>query len=148
MQHQGLCCVCHSSLASKQARVCEGLRGDTAETAELKWPKGYSIQYGVLFSWGKEEWRGMFRAMVFAFPRNHYSRWALLSWKWLHICLPNGDSEGISCFALLVYTAFALPLSLLSLSQLLSSHIFAFLILSPPGEGEQAAVRCWAACQC
>lgn len=35
MQQQGLCCVCQGSPASKQARVGEGLRGDTAETAEV-----------------------------------------------------------------------------------------------------------------
>lgn len=36
------------------------------------------------------------------------------------------------------------------LFQPMSSCMFTFLILSanPPGEGEWAAVRCWAACQC
>ena len=59
---------------------------------------------------------------------------ALLSWRWLNTCLLMGRSESIPCFALLVCTAFALPIKL-SLSQLTSFLTFTLPILSsiPPG---------------
>jgi len=52
---------------------------------------------------------------------------ALLSSKWLNICLPMWNSEQIPLFALLVHIAFAFPIKL-SLSQPVS--LFAFYFLS------------------
>lgn len=79
----------------------------------------------------KEEGRGvlMFGVMAFVFPMNYYVWWALLSWKWMNICLQMGSSEWIPCFALLVHAAFPSP-SRLSLSQLMSSWTFTFPVLS------------------
>jgi len=54
--------------------------------------------------------------MAFVFPINCYTLWALLSWKWMSICLPGGSSKLIPCFALLVHVAFALPSKLPFLS--------------------------------
>jgi len=72
---------------------------------------------------------------------------ALLSGKWLDICLPMGSSELLNVFYLLAWTAFAFPIKLpLSLSM----SLLAFLIFSPHPmrEGrDQAAgwgLACWA----
>ena len=59
---------------------------------------------------------------------------ALLSWRWLNICLPLGSSEWIPCFALHVHTAFALPIKL-SLSQPMSFCTFTLPISPHPTGG-------------
>jgi len=53
----------------------------------------------------------------------------LLTWRWLNTCLPNGRSEQILCFALLLCAAFALCIKL-SLSQPMNFLIFTLLVLS------------------
>lgn len=63
---------------------------------------------------------------------------ALLSLGWLNTCLFMGSSETIPCFALLACTAFSLLIKL-SLSQPLSSLIFALLILFPIQKWEEWA---------
>jgi len=62
---------------------------------------------------------------------------ALLSWGWLNTCLPTGSGERIPRFALLVCTAFALPIKL-PLSQRMSFLTLTLPILSPipPGGSE------------
>ena len=50
---------------------------------------------------------------------------ALLSWRWLNTCPPVGSHEWIPYFALLAYTAFAVPVKL-SLSQPRSSYLCPF----------------------
>ena len=60
-------------------------------------------------SWAKKrESEGKFGVMAFVFLRNCYTRWALLSWKGLNICLPMGSSTWIPCFALLAHAVFVL----------------------------------------
>lgn len=106
--------------------VHKNLRGDTARTAgqnDLRDIAYYMTScLSIKLGWWRRK-RGMFRVTAFIFPTNCYVWWALLSWKWLNVCLLMGSNELILCFALFVWVAFALP-SELSLSQPLSSHTF------------------------
>jgi len=56
----------------------------------------------------------MFGVVSFVFPISLYAWQALLSWKWLNICLLMGNSEWISSFALLVHLFY--PIDSLSLN--------------------------------
>lgn len=70
---------------------------------------------------------------------------ALLSQKWLNICLATGISDLIPYFAFLACAAFPLP-STLSLSQPPSLLTFTFPILFPVLLGEERVrVKCLAA---
>lgn len=63
---------------------------------------------------------------------------AWLSWGWLNTCWPMG-SEWISCLALLVWTAFALPIKL-SLTQPTLFSLSLFWFSPPPNSGECVCV--------
>lgn len=53
------------------------LEGDAAGTADPHWPKWYSIPYDDMLRNGeKSRKRGVFGAMVFVFPSNHYTWWS------------------------------------------------------------------------
>jgi len=126
-QSQGLFSFSHHP-ASEELEVHKKLRGDTPiDQRDIPYHvvSCSSIKYGVKKRKGR-----MFGVMEFVFPRNHYVWWALLSWKWLNICLPMGSSEWIPYFAMLVHIAFALP-SKLSLCQPMRSYTFTFLIFLP-----------------
>lgn len=58
---------------------------------------------------GKKEEGGHIRSDGIHFPSNHYVWWALLSWKWLNVCLLMGSTEWIPRFDLLLHKVFALP---------------------------------------
>ena len=142
-QCQGLSCFSHHPT---RLGVHKKLGGDTARTADPNWPKGYSMPYGVMLSninLGEEEGRGgCLESWCLSSQVTITHDGALLSWRWLNTCLPTGSSEWIPCFALLVRTAFALPIKL-SLSQPMSFLTFTLLILSPIPLGEREGVAVW-----
>lgn len=70
----------------------------------------------------------MFRVPAFVFPSQLE---ALLSWRWLHICLPMGSSKLIPLHALLSCGTFPL---LIKLS--ISIHPFSPITLSVRGGSE------------
>lgn len=80
-------------------------------------------------SWGREQGRDMFWMIMFIFQRNHYTRWALLSWKSLNSCLLMRNIKWIPSFGLLTYIV------LHYLSNCLYLYIFSILFTS------QLAVR-------
>lgn len=99
-QSQGRFCFSHCP-HNKQAGNSQGDGRGHNQDSRHKWP--CRILCDVMHSnksWVKE---------LFVFLRN--TQWAVLSWKWLNICLPMGNSEWIAYCALLAYTALTLPLS-------------------------------------
>lgn len=77
--------------------------------------------------------------MAFAFPNNCYVWWALLSWKWLNICLLMGGNKWIPDFVLPLCTAFSLHVKLLLSRPTSSFYLFWFSSI-PPGQRKQDTV--------
>lgn len=131
-------------------RLCQLLLSSAASSALLvrrwgcrrswdSWPrltKGRFIWHSVMLSkksWLQEE-EGC-SVLAFIFPRKHFIWQVLLSWKWLHICLPMESSEWTLYFALLACKAFPLAIKLPFISNPL---VFSLIPLqfSPPS-------HCW-----
>lgn len=81
--------------------------------------------------------------ILFVFPSNFTCAEALLSSKWLHICLPMGSSELISLSALLAYAAFASSIKLYYLNPWVF-FLFCFYLIEEGSEWEAGWVfGCW-----
>lgn len=75
---------------------------DTAEAADSNLPKGYSIPYAIMLNnKNHREERRMVQLQCLSSQEIITCDGALLSWRWLNICLPMGRNEFIPYFALL-----------------------------------------------
>ena len=105
---------------------------NTAGTADPDWPKGYSTPYDITLcnkNWGKEGGRwGCLQLWSLSSQVTVKYGGALLSWTWLNTCLLLGNRNWFPYFALLVHTAFILPVKM-SLSQSMSFLMSTLLIL-------------------
>lgn len=114
--------------------------------ADPNWPKGFSIPDDIMLSYIMGEEGGTVRVMVFIFPRNHDTWWALLSWGWLSTWLPMGSDELIPCFALLVCLTFPLPMKLPCSAHEFSNfclQILSLILLVGEGKGCSMRLSCW-----
>lgn len=99
---QGLFCYSHHP-TSKQAVVHYKLRGDTAETADPKWPKGYSRPQDMMLSiqsWEEEQGQ-TYGVRVFVSP-SHCCMWWSLTLLELAGHLPARGKwrmNSLACFA-------------------------------------------------
>jgi len=101
-------------------------------TADPSCPEGYPTPYNITFSnkscgEKRRKGEGTFRDMRLSSQVTIRHNGALLSWRWLNICL--GNNGRIPSFALLLCLVFALPVEL-SLSHPMSSCTFTLLIPS------------------
>lgn len=92
-QHQGHLCFSNCMTCKEFGRAQEVGRGHRL----YRWPqmtKEISHTYKVMLSNKISGKVGeMFMAIIFVFLSNFYKWWALLSCKWLDICLPMGSNE-------------------------------------------------------
>ena len=133
----------HAAPPANRLGVYKKQWGDTAGTADPNWSKGYFIAHDIVLSnknCGEEGGREDVWCYGISLPKYLHGE-ALLSWKWLNMCL------SIPYFALFLHAAFTLPIQL-SLSQTISALIN-FQFSSPShcrGTG-WAAVSSWATYQ-
>lgn len=118
MSEQGLCRIRARSAAARRLGGHKEFGGDRARTADPNWPKGYSGPCDRMLknkNCEKKNEGGIFGAMAFVFASDCSMWWrpALLGMA-KHLTT-LGHSEWIPPFALLVYTASALPMSFLTI---------------------------------
>lgn len=89
-----------SYLLVSKLEVLKEFVGDTAGTPDPKWPKECSMWWSI--------WHHTHKA------RSAWVGWSPAFLGWLSPCLPLGRCEVIPVFALLVCTAFSLPIKLFS----------------------------------
>ena len=65
----------HPAPPASRLGVHKKLGGDTAGTADPKWPKGYPTSYDAAIKAAEKEKGGMFRVMVFVFPSPNRHMW-------------------------------------------------------------------------